>query len=154
MSLESKPVLHYICTGTLLSAAIFVSIQSSFSIWKEYVEIWVNPCVEHLKDIHADLGPQVRSEEWQSYINIRSIMLLTSGVGSHHALGVCERHYEYLLHVCCRVRADYKNVRLEYVLRLSIYGMNAAAEKRFKPVPTYIRYFSNVEHQCKSVTRT
>ena len=96
MSLSSKTVLYIICKDTLFSAAVFVRGESSVYIWNEYVRIWVNPYVGHPKVIHADFGPQFRSVEWKTYLQMNNIKRHTSSVESHNASGVGERYHEYL----------------------------------------------------------
>ena len=60
---------------------------------------------------------------------MQNIRLLTSGVESHNALGVCERYHEYLRQVYRRVLAEHRNLDPEYVLPLKISAMNATAGK-------------------------
>ncbi len=91
MSVESKTVLHIVCKGTAFSAAKFARGESSRDVSNDYVRIWVNPYKSHPQVIHADYGPQFRSNEWKTLLNMCGIKLETSGVESHNALGICER---------------------------------------------------------------
>ena len=63
MSLSSKSVLHIICKDTLLSAAVFASGERSLDLWNDYVQAWANPYAGRPNIIHADYGPQFRSDE-------------------------------------------------------------------------------------------
>ena len=129
MSLSSKTVLHIVCKDTLFSAAIFVRGESTLDIWNDYVKIWANPHVGHPKTIHADFGPQFRSEEWKEYLRMSNIELHTSVVKIHNALGVGERYHECLRQINRRVKNEHKTMNLEYVLSLATQAMDATAGK-------------------------
>lgn len=129
MSLDSRNVLHIVCKDTLFNAACFTNGDKSPEIWNDYVRIWANVYVGHPNVIHADYGPQFRSDNWKALLKMCNIEVKTSGVESHNALGVGERYHEYLRQVYRKVRASHKNLSIEFALSAAVRAMNCTAGK-------------------------
>ena len=103
--------------------------ERSRDAWNDYIKIRANPYVVHPSIIHADYGPQFRSDEWRIYRAECNIQIHTSGVQSHNSLGVGERYHEYLRQMYRKVEAEHKNMNLEYLLPLALDAMNVASGK-------------------------
>ena len=87
--------------------------------------IWVKPSVGHPENVHADFGPQFRSTDWESYLQMCGVKLITLSVECHNALGIYERNHEYLRQIYQRVQMEDKGLELDHILSLSVSATNS-----------------------------
>lgn len=127
MSLESKAALHVVDKDTKFNAAWFLPSESTSTVWKEFMRIWVSTYIGFPESIAADQGPQFTSSEWKSLLQTAGIRDQPSGVESHNEIGVGERYHSYLRRIYNKVIADDPHIDRNLALQLAAKASNDTA---------------------------
>lgn len=127
MKINGKQILHVVDRDTRFSAASFLHGESTKDVWQCYLEIWANKYIGFPDVISVDQGPQFRSAEWKSLLQLAGISFKPSGVESHNAINVGERYHSFLRKIYHKIESSHPSYPPQHILSLAVRAMNDTA---------------------------
>jgi hypothetical protein len=127
MTIDGRPVLHIIGTGTNFYAARFLPDQDTKPIWQTFLYAWVTIYTGYPSSMLTDQGSVFVGNEWRNMCKQVFIELRATGTESHNSLGQGETNHSILRRVYTKVSLTHPDQPSEIRLALAFKAMNDTA---------------------------